>query len=278
MKILQIANKAIYPPDGGSLAILSLSKGYIKNGHQVHLLNMVTHKHMNNFDFIEDDYKESLIISGVKINSRISIIKLLINLFFSTKAYISERFFSADFKQELISLLKNESFDILQFEGLYGLQYINFIRELFNGKILYRPHNLEYLIWKRNSIESTSKLKKIYFNIISRRLKKLEERLINTYDFLIPITQNDADLYTELGNKRPFIVAPFGIDIHKIQLYGHKPSNELTRNINYIGALDWIPNQQGLLWLIDKCLPIIIESLPNVKLNVAGRNSSKWFL
>ncbi|PLX10807.1 MAG: hypothetical protein C0597_16135 [Marinilabiliales bacterium] len=278
MKILQVANKAIYPPDGGSLAILSISKGYIRNGHQVHLLNMVTHKHMNTDDSIEDEYKESLTISGVKINSRISLFKLLYNLFFSTKPYISERFFSSEFKRKLISLLKSESFDIVQLEGLYCLQYLNFLREIYSGKVLYRPHNMEYLIWKRNSSESPSIIKKIYFSIISHRLKKLESKFINTYDFLIPISQNDANLFKELGNKKPFIVSPFGIDIHKVQSQGSKPNNELSENINYIGALDWIPNQQGLLWFIEKCLPTIIRSHPNVMLNVAGRNAPKWFI
>ena len=147
MNILQIANKAIYPPDGGTLAILSLAKGYIENGHQVYLLNMITHKHYNNYALIKDKYRQSLKIEGIDVNTKISPLKLLLNLFFSDKPYIAQRFISPKFKLRLESLLKSQQFDFIQFEGLYALQYIRIIKNNFNGKIIYRPHNVEYLIW-----------------------------------------------------------------------------------------------------------------------------------
>ncbi|NOQ27270.1 MAG: hypothetical protein GQ564_18060, partial [Bacteroidales bacterium] len=94
MNILQIANKAIFPPDGGSLAILSLAKAYIINGHNVHLLNMITHKHYNKVDIIEHEYEDFLKLSGIEVNTQISYIKLLLNFLFSNKPHVSQRFIS----------------------------------------------------------------------------------------------------------------------------------------------------------------------------------------
>ncbi len=94
MNILQIANKAIYPPDGGSIAILSLAKAYVSNGHRVHLLNMITHKHYNNPEVIEPEYRDCLKITGIKINTKISFIKLFANFLFSKTPFISDRFIS----------------------------------------------------------------------------------------------------------------------------------------------------------------------------------------
>ena len=278
MNILQIANKAIYPPDGGSLAILSLSKGYIRNGHRIHLLNMITHKHFNNYEIIEIEYKDSLKISGVNVNTQISFFRLLINLLFSNKPYIAQRFVSKKFVSKLINLLNNNSFDFIQIEGLYSLQYINTIRNEFGGSILYRPHNIEFQIWRRNYKETKSLIKKLYFKSLFKRLKKLEENLLNTYDFLIPISKSDAKIYNKLGNSKPVKTSPFGIDLKKIQDQYVEINSDIDQCINYIGALDWIPNQEGLLWFIDHCFPVIIKSFPHIKLNIAGRNAPKWLI
>lgn len=276
MNILQIANKAIFPPDGGSLAILSLAKAYIRNGHNVHLLNMITHKHFNKVDIIEHEYKDFLKLSGIKVNTQISYIRLLLNFLFSNKPHISQRFISKKFNNKLELILNENSFDFVQIEGLYVLQYINTIRKKFKGKILYRSHNIEFLIWKRNFEKTSSILKKIYFKSLFNRLQKLEKKLINTYDYLIPISQTDANIYTKLGNNKPVLTSPFGIDFKKIKEQSIDNNKSHAQNINYIGALDWIPNQEGLLWFIDNCFPSVLKSFPHVKLNIAGRNAPKW--
>lgn len=276
MNILQIANKAIYPPDGGSLAILSLAKGYVENGHRVHLLNMVTHKHINKDHFIDEKYKSLLTIDGVQMKTKISFIKALINLLFSNKPYIAQRFISKPFKQKIHQLILNQNFDFIQLEGLYVLQYISDVRSVYAGKIIYRPHNLEHQIWERNAVKSKSIFKKWYFKILTKRLKKIEKSLLNTYDYILPISKNDADFFKQLGNTKPVRVIPFGMDIPKINKPTHPDKG--TKQISYIGALDWIPNQEGLIWFIDNCLDKIAQAIPNITLNIAGRNAPEWLI
>ena len=48
MNILQITNKALFPPDGGTLAISNFAYAYAKLNHNVTILSMVTHKHYLN--------------------------------------------------------------------------------------------------------------------------------------------------------------------------------------------------------------------------------------
>ncbi|MBI9052443.1 MAG: glycosyltransferase family 4 protein [Bacteroidales bacterium] len=277
MNILQIANKAIYPPDGGALAILSLSQGYRKLGHSVHLLNMLTHKHSNDLKNTKKPLIKGIRIKGIKINIKISFIKLILNLLFSKEAYIAERFKSQKFSEELASLIKNNDFDLIQIEGLYCMQYIHLIKTTFKGKIIYRPHNLEYLIWQRNASESKSVIKRYYFSILAKRLNNLELSILNTYDFIAPISQLDEQRYNILGNKKPIRTIPFGINFESLSEKAHKTIIKKDE-VCYIGALDWIPNQNGLVWFIDKCLPIILKKTPLFTLNIAGRNAPVWLI
>lgn len=274
MKVLQIANKAIYPPDGGTLAILSLTKAYLLNGYDVHLLNMLTHKHSNE-NLTQELNNKNLKITGIKVNTRLSILNLLINFLFSKAPYIAKRFLSKEFKNELICLIKKNNYDIIQLEGLYCLQYISIIKQYFNGRTIYRPHNLEHQIWKQNSENSKSILKRFYFNSLARRLEKLETKLLNSYDYIIPISDNDKEEFIALGNSKPILTIPFGINLES---YSNDTISNLinSNSICYIGALDWIPNQTGILWFIEKVFPILLKENPNIKLNIAGRNAPEW--
>jgi len=44
----------------------------------------------------------------------------------------------------------------------------------------------------------------------------------------------------------------------------------------YIGALDWAPNQEGLVWFFDNLWNRIIKDFPETKLYIAGRNCPSW--
>ncbi len=277
MNILQIANKAIYPPDGGTQAILSMSKGYIRNGHNVHLLNMTTYKHYNNVSIIEKEYLDHLKISTEEINTKISTLRLLLNFFFSKKPYIAKRFCTNKFSERIKELLKTENFDYVQIEGLYVLQYIKIIKSVYKGEIVYRPHNLEYKIWESNSKESDNILKKIYFKVLSNKLRKFEHSFLNLYDYILPISDKDADNFKKEGNIKPVLLSPYGIDTKNITEYQESYSGIVKKQINYIGALDWIPNQKGIFWFIEECFPLILKEIPDIKLNIAGRNAPKWF-
>jgi glycosyltransferase involved in cell wall biosynthesis len=240
----------------------------------VHLLTIETAKHTNKIEIIPDQYRSKLNITGVPEKIHISTIKLLINFLFSSKAYIATRFYSQRFLKEILKLINENHFDFIQLEGLYSLQYINDIRKKYRGKLIYRSHNIEYQIWSRNAVETKNLLKKLYFKNLSRRLKKLEKKFLNSYDFILPISQTDASCYMQLGNQKPLLVAPFGIEINQ---QNNNVTLKTDQSINFIGALDWIPNQNGIIWFIKNCFPAILKRYPDIKLKLAGRNAPAWF-
>ncbi|MDX9694988.1 MAG: glycosyltransferase family 4 protein [Bacteroidales bacterium] len=279
MNILIISNKAVYPRDGGNLAILNLAQGYAKKEHHVVILNIVTHKHCNRTEDISSLKNQHIDLTGVSVDTRISIYKLIKNLLFSTHPYNLERFISTDFSEKILELIKQQSFDFIQLESLYTLPYIDLIRKNYAGKIVYRPHNIEYTIWKENASYSRYLIKKMYFNLLSKRLKKFEQSHINTYDLLLPISHTDGLFYEQFKNTKPFLVTPFGINA---EFYRNINTQQNTKEehptLLFLGSLDWIPNQMGLYWFIKNVLPKIRNKIPEIRLKVAGRNAPAWFI
>lgn len=279
MNILIISNKAVYPRDGGNLALLNMAQGYAKKGHHVVILNMVTHKHYNRAEDISSLKNQHIDLTGVNVDTRISIYKLIKNLLFSNNPYNLERFISTDFSEKIVELLEEQSFDFIQLESLYTLPYIDLIRKNYAGKIVYRPHNIEYIIWKENASYSRSLLKKMYFNLISERLKKFEQSQINKYDLLLPISHTDGLFYEQFKNTKPFLVTPFGLNSEFYTNLNIPQKNiENQPALLFLGSLDWIPNQMGLCWFVKSVLPNIQNKIPEISLKVAGRNAPAWLI
>lgn len=270
MHILIIANKVPYPPkDGGSIATLSLAKQFVKLGHQVDILAMNTTKHYFRLDQIPLELSRSIKFIGVDTPALISPLAALKNLLFSKKAYIAERFYTANFRNSLEELLDENSYDVIQLEGSYMGMYISSIRAHSSAKIAMRAHNLEYEIWERTAANSCLS-KRLYFSNLAKRIKELEVKQLNEFDALIPITRRDGDKLISLGCSKPVHVAPMGVSLLQ------KPDHSKVDfpSLFHIGALDWPPNQEGMFWFFGKVWPLILEKHPKLKFYLAGRNAS----
>lgn len=273
MRILQICNKIPFPPkDGGSIAIYNLARGLANEGHDVDILAMETPKHT----FIKSNKKlhDKVTLQTVFVDTNIKSVKLIKNLLFSYKPYIAERFYSKTFESKLISILEANTYDVVQIEGLYVLIYAKLIREHSTAKISYRSHNIENEIWHRLYSKETSFIKKMYLKILAKRILKLEKNTINQYDLLVPITYRDAVEYQKFGNKKPHKVIQTGIPTEEIATSLKVRKN---RKLYFLGSLEWLPNQEGVLWFVNNVWPMISLSQSNLEFHIAGRQAPPWF-
>lgn len=271
MNILILANKVPYPPrDGGALATLNMIKGLTRQGHVLHVLTMSTSKHPFNSNDIPHELQKIAFFKVVKVDTRISIAKLIRNLLFSRIPYTIERFFSKAFSTEIEKILEAKEFQIIQMEGLPLSAYVPIIRRRSSARIVMRAHNIESRIWERNAEGAHWGFRKFYFNNLSKRIKTFEHENLRRYDALVPISPVDEKEFQELGNSKPTFVAPFGVDPSFFQEQ-KESSGDLS--IFFIGSLDWIPNQQGLTWFLSEVWDNLRMMHPNLKFQVAGRNA-----
>lgn len=273
MRILIVVNKIPYPPkDGGSIATLTLARNFVKLGHVVDILTMNTSKHYFKIENLPLELSKSMRFIGVDTPALISPIGALKNLLFSKKAYIAERFYTEKFQKRLVDLLKEEVYDIIQLEGSYMGMYVPNIRAHSNAKVSMRAHNLEFEIWERTA-QNAPFYKSFYFANLARRIKKLEVSQLNDFDAMIPITSRDGNILQSLGCNIPIHTTPTGFDVDGTKL---DLRQQEYPSVFHIGALDWPPNQEGLLWFFDKIWPLVLQKQPKLKFYLAGRNAPEW--
>ncbi len=276
MKILQVTNKMPYPPiDGGAIATLNMSKGFVSNSAEVTVFAMNTKKHFFDPDKIEPKLKKTIKFETVSVPAEISGKGALKNLLLSKLPYNAERFIDDNFKKKLIQILKEKDFDIVQFEGLYLMPYVDVVKQYSKAKVSLRSHNVEYEIWDRVAKNEKNPIKKKYLKILSKRIKKFEISYINKYDLLVTITKRDLDIYNKLGNTKPSFVSMTGINVEELntdKIETQYPS------VFHLGALDWAPNQEGIIWFLRNVWKKLIKKHSNLKFYIAGRNAPRWFV
>ncbi len=271
MRILQLCKKFPYPlRDGESIAVTYLSRALSDQGCEVTLLAMNTQKHYTELSSIPDDYDHYKAIHCTEIDNKINPIDAFKNLF-SSESYHIKRFISKDYEAKLIELITTNDYDVIQLETLYLTPYIEIIKKHSNAIVAMRSHNIEFEIWERITKNTSFWLKKMYLKHLTKKLKNYELETLNDYDYLIAVSDRDLKKFKKLGYKNGAISTPIGLEM-KNYIQIDKPKM-IPNSICFIGAMDWVPNREGLEWFLDNVWPTFNKLKPEVKFYVAGRNT-----
>lgn len=271
MKILQLCKKFPYPlKDGESIAVTYLSNALADQGCEITLLSMNTTKHYTDVSQLPEEFNHYKEIHVTKLDNSLNVIDAFKNLF-SKDSYHVSRFICSDFEQKLIELLTENQYDVVQLETLYLAPYIETIKKHSNAIITMRAHNVEYEIWDRISSNTKFLPKKWYLKYLTSKLKRFELSHLNDYDYLIAVSDRDLKEFKKLGYKNGAMASPIGLNVNNY--FNISPKQVVSQDICFIGALDWMPNMEGLLWFLDNVWPQVTEIFPDLKFHVAGRNT-----
>lgn len=268
LKILQVSNRVPYPlNEGGTIGIYNYTRGFYEAGANVTLLALQPNKH---FDEQADAEKELSAFGKFityPINTDVKAIDAFLNLF-SNKSYNVERFYDKGFDLFLQKHLEENEYDVIQIEGTYPAIYTQTIQKYSDAVVVLRQHNVEYQIWERLAINAKNPLKKWYLNLLARRLKSFEKCHLNIYDAIIPVTQDDGDLFKSMGCALPIQPSPAGIDMDI-----WRPSEEALdlNKIYHIGSLEWMPNREAVEWFLKDIWLGLKTEFPKLEFHVAGK-------
>ncbi len=264
MRILQLALRIPYPlRDGGAIAIYNNTKHLSAAGHEVTLLALNTQKHHQDPSVMAEH--AHVITTDVDTTPRA--LPALKNVLFGRLPYNVERFDVPEHHERLAGLLQNEQFDVILLERVYLGVYLETIRKHSDAPVILRAHNVEYEIWQRLASNESNIAKRLFYKQLAIRGEAFERTLLPMFDGLVAITPRDEQLLRALGYNGPSVAIPAGYD-----LPAELPEAPTQGEVAFLGSLDWLPNQQGLRWLLKQVWPLVHASVPEAKLRVAGRN------
>ena len=273
MHILQLCPRVPYPPhDGGAIAMYDVAAGLVRAGHRVTMLAINTPKHHQPADALAHLGPGFRLVT-VDVDTAISATKALRNLLFSRQPYNAERFISPAVGARLLEIVRADAPDIVQMEGTFVAWYAEFLG-LAQGEgprvppLVLRAHNVEHTIWQMLARREGNPVKKAFLRIMAARLHKFERRYLAQFDAVAAITENDAQRLRGLGCPEPVVFIPAGADLARLE--ANPALVAKPRTLFMIGSLNWLPNQEGLEWLLREVWPTLHAEMPDVELHVAG--------
>jgi glycosyltransferase involved in cell wall biosynthesis len=153
--------------------------------------------------------------------------------------------------------------------------YRSVIRKHSNAKIIYRSHNIEHMIWARIAANTKNPVKKLYLAYLTKKLKKFELSTLDQFDGVTTVSHVDAAYFNQLGYSVPSLNVPFGVDVKKYEI---KPVDYEFPSLFHLGAMNWMPNEEGIRWFLENCWPMIHQTFPDLRFYLAGRWMPDWLI
>ena len=273
VKVLVLVNRVPWPvKDGGTLAHYNLLKGLHAQGCELTIAALNTSKHHVSVSSLPHQFKQLGTLHTVSIDNRVKPAAAFANLF-SKQSYHVQRFVSSAFEQLLIEILNKQTFDLIIFDGLYTAPYVDVVRAHSKAQLWLRQHNVEYQIWETLANQTKMPLKKWYISLLAKRLQAFEQRILNSFDALLALTEQDKQELQHMGCTKPIEVLPVGVEFRHTQV--KQVAQPLS--VFHLGAMDWQPNQQAVTWFIQEVWPKVIAKVPDAVFYVAGKQMPESF-
>lgn len=265
LHILQVCNRLPWPlNDGGNIATFQVSKSLSDAGHHVTIAALNTQKHYQD----PAPLRASFRVETVDIDTTVTIWGLIKGLF-SPHPYNVQRFWSPAFADLLARLLREQDYDIVQLEGSYMSLYSAVIRQHTKARLVLRAHNVEHQIWDRLARQVRMGARRRYLQNMTAKIKRFELNHLQDYDAIIPISGEDAQYYQQAGFMGQVHTINGAVDLSR---FPH-PNMTFRPSIAFLGSLEWLPNVEGLHWLLKEVWPTVQRRHLQATLHVAGKGS-----
>src|ERR1700733_3151446 len=266
MRILWIKAELLHPVDkGGRIRTYQMLRSLSRRHH-------VTYVCLDDGlaapDAIERarEYAQEVIVVPFRPPVKRSVgffVDLLRNLF-SPLPYAIARYYSPELRERVQQLAG--AADLIVCDFLFPS--LNVPDGLPAPTVLFE-HNVEAMIWQRHVSVPQHAARRAYMRLQWRRMLRFEGRECRRFSHIIAVSPIDAEVI-----RREYAVAsvghvPTGVDLEYFSASQPRPVE--SRELVFIGSMDWMPDDDGVRWFARDVFGRIEERIPGARLLVVGR-------
>jgi glycosyltransferase involved in cell wall biosynthesis len=136
-------------------------------------------------------------------------------------------------------------------------------------RILFQ-HNVEARIWARHAKVGRTPIHRAYFGLQHGRMRRMEAALCAAFDGVIAVSESDADEFRSAYGLERVESVPTGVNTD----FFHQTGSGAREggHILFLGAMDWMPNVDGVEWFVREVLPRVRRDMPDARLTIVGRD------
>ena len=267
MKILFLTAFLPYPPQGGNrIRTFNLLK-HLGEKHEIWLLSFI--ESPAELQYVKALKPYCREINTVQINTKHGCLHRLSNLFENRPYFMARRFASDEMKHKLASLLNRQPFDLVHTSTLAMAQYtfdIQGVVKILDGVDSVSRNNLQQ--WKM----PTGLQNRVLSFIDWLKTVNYEPSMYNRFDRCLLVSAVDRAFLHKKNPRLPIDIATTGVDHNYYQPY---TGEESTHRLVFSGVMNYIPNDDAMIFFCSSILPIIEQEYPAVSLYIVGKNVSR---
>ncbi|HKJ67707.1 MAG TPA: glycosyltransferase family 4 protein [bacterium] len=270
MRVLHLIPYIIYPPVfGGAIRIYHLLT-HLAKYHTVTVVSMGSEQ-----DSIVMKSRFGKLVNGIytapypRKYSR----KRLGQFFslFNSRSYGISRFVSRKMQAVLDHICEHKVFDVVQTEfpmmGRYRLPT--------EATRILDAHNVEFDLAQRLRSYSTHPIRRVYNYLEYRKLYHEEIQICADQDVIFTTSDRDKDLLATEIPAVPKHVVPNGVDTNYFTPAAGQPD---PNTLVFVGSMGYVPNNDGMIYFLDKIFPLIQRRIPDARIVIVGGNPSPALL
>jgi sugar transferase (PEP-CTERM/EpsH1 system associated) len=188
---------------------------------------------------------------------------------FSSEPYGITKYCRPEVRRRLNDLLKEETFDVIVCDFLSAAGVVPW--DWPGPKILF-THNVEAVIWRRHYEVAANPLWKAISWVEWRRMEAAERRYLQLADHVLAVSDTDRDAFASFLDPKKLTVIPTGVDVDYFQPLS---VDEAPNSLVFTGSMDWLPNEDAILYFVEAIFPLIKQQCPEISLEVVGRSPSR---
>lgn len=191
---------------------------------------------------------------------------------FSSRPYSVTKFCQPQVARELRKHLEKESYDVILCDFLLTAGVVPW--DLPGPRVLF-THNVEAQIWQRHFEIARNPIWKAVCYREFRTMARMEQEYLRRADHVLAVSEADRQIFSSDLDETRISVIPTGVDA---DYFRPAPEMEQANALVFTGSMDWLANEDGILYFAEKILPIVRKEAPESELWVVGRRPSRNLL
>ncbi|MFZ0815691.1 MAG: glycosyltransferase [Candidatus Sulfotelmatobacter sp.] len=186
----------------------------------------------------------------------------------SSEPYNVNKYCRPEVRKQLTGVLQRKNYDVILCDFLIPAALIPW--DWPCPKVIF-THNVEAVIWQRHYEVARNPFWKALSWYEWRRMKAAEERYLKRADHVLAVSENDRNTFSSFLGPSKLTVIQTGVDV---DYFKPLPEVEQSNSLVFTGSMDWLPNEDGVIYFAREILPLIRQQIPDVSFQVVGRKPS----
>ena len=129
-------------------------------------------------------------------------------------------------------------------------------------------HNVETMIWRRRAEYPPDPIRRAYLKIQAGRVETYEGEVCRKVKRVIAVSDEDSRIMREMFGIRDVPVAAPGVNA---EYFEPRSRAEPASDLVFVGAMDWLPNIDGMKFFTASILPLFHRVFPECTVAIVSR-------